>query len=629
MTSLARVLPLWCGIALVGVLLADGVRSLVEDAPAESAPQKANASSESGGPAPTNPSQLETSSKDSAAKDELPEAQGEEDGEKAGNVDGEDDRETDAVTAGESGDEAMAEDADLNDGVALDPGTAESQPDVEVTSLVHGAVDPATLSPSDAGASPFPGKRLAKGPWVVARSTLSERLNSLLADKKLAGAKISVAVVSAADGAVLFQKDADAALIVASNNKVFTTAAAIRVLTPNFSFKTRVYSTGAFADGAVLGDLVVVGDGDPDVMNATPTEKASLAGRIAAALLAAGVKRVSGDVVIDDHVFDRQFLPPQWKKDQLAHDYAAPVAGFSLYENCLVVRVKPASKVGALASVDLLPKTSVLDDEVTLKTGSAKGKNSIVVPAPVAVGKVKISGQTPHGSSPVPLYLPLANPSATHPAALRDALIRAGIAIGGKARLADAKLDVKTMRSLATVESSLESVLHKLNKESSNVLAEHVYKRIGAAAYGSGTFQNAGKAVLETLRHYGIDATGAASADGSGLSRGNTFSARQTALVLRAMWQSPARAMVVDSLPISGVDGTLRKRLTQNAYKGRVRAKTGYIAGVSTLSGYAATDSNEVLCFSILVNGVKGSTAAKGVQDAIAKVLVDLGPKPQ
>lgn len=618
MTSLARVLPLWGGIALVGVLFADGLRSFVADAPTEPVTPSTSPSSEVGQPAPPSPSPPEANAKSAAASaaavTNVPATE-----------DGEEDRETDAVAAVDSDSTGATEAIDVTDGESA---TAAESAD-EASDLVAVALDPTTHAPSDADTPSFPGKRLAKGPWVVARSTLSERLNSLLADKKLAGAKISVAVIAADDGAVLFQKDADSASIVASNKKLFTTAAAIRVLTPSFAFKTRVYSTGAFAGGEVQGDLVVVGDGDPDVMSAAPTEKASLAGRIAAALIAAGVKRVSGDLVIDDHVFDRQFLPPQWKKDQLAHDYAAPVAGFSLYENCLVVRVKPASKVGALASVELLPRTSVLAGEVTLKTGGAKAKNSIGVPAPVAVGKVKISGQTPHGSSPVPLYLPLANPSATHPAALRDALIRAGIAIGGKARLADGKLDVKTMRALATVESPLETVLHKLNKESSNVLAEHVYKRIGAAAYGAGTFQNAGKAVLETLRHFGIDTTGAASADGSGLSRGNTFSARQTALVLRAMWQSPARSMVVNSLPISGVDGTLRKRLTQNAYKGRVRAKTGYIAGVSTLSGYAATDSNEVLCFSILVNGVKGSTAAKGVQDAIAKVLVDLGPKPQ
>lgn len=507
----------------------------------------------------------------------------------------------------------------------LDPDAIEhdGESDLEVAIAEPGAPAP----PGDGRFDVFPGKRLAKGPWVVPRSALAERLRASLADKRLAGAKVAVTVIAAEDGATLFAKDADESLIVASNNKLVTTAAALRVLGPEFVFRTRLCASGALASGSIAGDLIVVGDGDPDVLPKTPSEKSSLAGRIAAALLAAGVKRVSGDLVIDDLVFDRQYLPPQWRKDQLAHDYAAPTAGFSLYENCLVVLVKPAPKVGALASVDLLPRTGVLAPEVGLKTGAAKTKNSIFVPSPVAPGKVKVSGKTPHGSSPVPLFLPLSNPGATHPGALKDALERAGIEIGGAARLAAARTDLQKVRVLATIETPFSTVLRKLNKESSNVLAEHVYKRIGFAAYGSGTYGNAGKAVLETLRHHGIDAAGAASADGSGLSRGNTFTARQMALLLRAMWKDPARALVVDSLPVSGVDGTLSKRLTQDAYKGRIRAKTGYIAGVSTLSGYAASASGEVFCFSVLVNGVKGATAAKAVQDAIAKLLADVGPK--
>ena len=153
--------------------------------------------------------------------------------------------------------------------------------------------------------------------------------------------------------------------------------------------------------------------------------------------------------------------------------------------------------------------------------------------------------------------VPLADPGATHPAALKDALTRAGIAIDGKARLAEKRVDAVKLRELAVVTTPFSAVLHKLNKDSSNPLAEHVYKRIGFAAHGAGTYVNAGKAVLETLSHHGIDATGAASADGSGLSRGNTFTARQLALLLRAMWQGPGRSLVVDSLPISGVDGTI------------------------------------------------------------------------
>lgn len=616
MSAASRTAVLVSVVALVGVLALDGLRAMLGDAAGShdergaakieevrtDAPREIDTNREGDGEPTASAPESESANSNGAdpATDSDPAAEAET-----------------SDAASDASREAGA-DSDDSDAVEHDAARAVAIPVVE-----PGAEPP----PPDRRFDAFPGKRLAKGPWVVPRSALAERLRASLADKRLATAKVAVAVVAADDGAVVFAKDADEPLIVASNNKLLTTAAALRVLGANFEFRTRLCATGALAGGTVAGDLIVIGDGDPDVLPGSPNEKASLAGRIAAALLAAGVKRVSGDLVIDDLVFDRRYLPPQWRKDQLAHDYAAPVSGFSLYENCLVVMVKPSSKVGALAGVSLLPNSSVLAPDVSVKTGGAKAKNSIYVPAPVAPGKVKVSGQTPHGASPVPLFLPLADPGATHPAALKDALTRAGIAIDGKARLAEKRVDAVKLREVAVVTTPFSAVLHKLNKDSSNPLAEHVYKRIGFAAHGAGTYVNAGKAVLETLSHHGIDATGAASADGSGLSRGNTFTARQLALVLRAMWQGPGRSLVVDSLPISGVDGTMSKRLAQEAYKGRVRAKTGYIAGVSTLSGYAASESGEVFCFSVLVNNVKGATAAKAVQDAIAKVLADVGPK--
>ncbi len=479
--------------------------------------------------------------------------------------------------------------------------------------------------------SKFPGPRITPvaATSLVPRAQIAQRIQGFLAQKGLSNAKIGISIVSA-DGTVLYEKDAATPLVLASNNKLFTTATALLVLGPDFEFTTRAFAKGKVSGGVVDGDLVVVGDGDPDMLQNEPTEASSLGGRLAAALKAAGIQRVNGDLVVDDSIFDRQYIPPQWLKTQLPHDYAAPVSGFSLFENCLVVRVKPAGKVGAKASASVLPDCAALAATSELLTAAAKSKNNIVIPSPVQVGKVKVSGETPFGANPAPLFVPIANPGEAHPSALLAALTRAGIVVAGKAKLASAAVPRAGLAEIASVKTPLRAVLHKVDKESSNVLAEHVYKRVGATKGGRGTFENASHAVLETLGKLGIDTNGAVSVDGSGLSRGNAYSPRQVAMLLRALWthgNGDLRPILVDSLPIAGVDGTLSKRLTQGAYKARVRAKTGYIAGVSALSGYAATDDGEVICFSVIVNGVKGATAAKKLEDSIAKLLVDLAKK--
>lgn len=476
----------------------------------------------------------------------------------------------------------------------------------------------------DAALINFPSKRLEPGPYVIPRASLGKQIDNLLAAKALANVRTSVCVISTADGQTLYEREGSTPRIVASNNKLFTLAAALSALGRGFQFTTKVYVDGSFANGAVTGNLVIVGDGDPDAVLGDPTEKNSLLGKLVAAITQAGVKSVSGKVIVDDHVFDRQYLPPQWQKSQLAHDYAAPVAGFSLFENCAVVRVRPAAKVGVKAGYSVLPQISQFATASEVTTVGAKAANVINVPAPIAIDAFKVRGSTPFGKTPVPLFVPLANPGAVHPIAVAQALARGGVKIGAGSELAAKRFEPGSARLLCSVKSPLQPILRKLMKDSSNVLAEHVYKRVGFDKYGRGTILDAGRATIEALRSYGVDTTGAVSVDGSGLSRGNLYSARQAAQLLAALYRESTRDLMIDVLPIGGVDGTLANRFTQKAYKGRVRAKTGYINGVAGLSGYATTDDGEVLSFSILMNGFKSYGSVKGTIDQIAKLLVDL-----
>ncbi len=483
----------------------------------------------------------------------------------------------------------------------------------------------AALAGDDAGAPPPFVEARASAPRVVSREGLEGLVRKALRARCLTKASVGVAVVSVATGDALLTMNGDEPLILASNTKILTANAALSLLGPDFAFRTEAFALGDVeSDGTLQGDLLVRADGDPDPIDANG--EAHLLDRLAELVRAAGIKRVNGRLVVDDTVFDREAVAPGWPRDQLSQDYCAPVAGFSQQENTLRVQVLPGGSPGEPARIELEPRGTVFRADVAIDTVGDRGVNLINVPAPVAVGRLSFRGKTSAGKKPEPFFVPIADPSRVAALLLEDRLRQLGIEVAGGVVLADAHTE-RTGRSLGEVRTPLAEVLRKVGKESSNVLAEHVYKRVGAAAEGQGNFDSGGRAVLAALERRGIEVGAARSVDGSGLSRGNRYAPMQVARLLAAMYREggAARDVLVDMLPTAGVDGTLERRMTDAAYKGRVRAKTGYIAKVSALSGFAQTDSGEVLAFSVVMNGFSGGNSeVKSVQDEIARLLVDV-----
>ncbi len=424
-------------------------------------------------------------------------------------------------------------------------------------------------------------------------------------------------------GETLFERGGDRKMIVASNNKLMTSASVLVHLGSDFAFTTlALVADRPGADGVVHGDLVVRGDGDPDIDVAG---REPLCDRLVRAIRAAGVTRVTGDVVIDDRIFDDVFTPTGWSDAHEGKAYGAPVSGFSLNENCIAVAVTPGASPGSPATVVIHPESTSFPVSGIVTTGPAKSKHLIHVPTPVAIGTVTVRGSTPHGSRPYPVRVPLAAPTRAAAVVVADALRRAGVQVDGKARTIGDAGASEPRQELARVEAPLAPALHRMNKDSSNVTAEHLFKRAGAAFEGVGSFESGARAVAAALVRLEIPVGDGRSVDGSGLSRQNRWSPDQLVRVLDRLYRSPLRDAFLASLAAAGVDGTLEHRLSDAAYRGRVRAKTGYIASVSALSGFAQTDHGEVLAFAIVFNGFSGpNRTMKSLMDRICRLLVDL-----
>lgn len=484
-----------------------------------------------------------------------------------------------------------------------------------------------------AGPRPYPAFAPARemaAPRTVPRAGLVGAIEKALAVPGLNGARVSVLVRSLNTGEDLFSRYSSEPRIVASNAKIVTTASALVHLGADFQFVTRVFARGPIVGGVLDGDLIVVGDGDPDVVTRATSDL--LLNRLVAVVKEARVSEVTGRLIVDDRIFDRGYIPDGWKRSALGKHYSAPVSGFTIHENTLRVDISPTTP-GALAKVGVYPDVPGLEPQIQLTTGVIRSKNLIDVPAPVTPGRVRVKGSTPAGSNPQPVYAPWIDAAETSARVLFEELTRRGpVKIRGGGALIEPDTDLsangRAIEQIGSVKTSLLDVLIRMNKDSTNGVAEHVFKRAGAAFNYEGTTESAVAAVLEAFARLGVDHASASCADGSGLSRDNLYTVRQLVDLLDAMY---ARAEYRDALVASfahfGADGTLDNRLSDDAYRGRAIAKSGWLSGACALSGFAQSDSGEVMAFSVLLNGFKASPSEmKRVHDEIVRALIDLAP---
>jgi len=461
---------------------------------------------------------------------------------------------------------------------------------------------------------------------------VGDSVEQVLARKPLVGARVALAVADADTGERLFGQRLDEPLAPASNLKLLTTSAAICRLGPDYLFVTRLLGSALPGpDGVLAGDLVLLGGGDPclreDVLAGEAQRDA--AAMLADLLVARGVRRVEGALVLDDGFLDREWLSPHWQQDDLDSDYAAPVSALSIHGNCLSVLVD-GSGGGPAPVVRLGTVTEGFAIRNEVKWSSAADTFVVGVARPGEAGEVRVTGSMSRGLGEHVLRVPVIDGALFFGRCLKARLEERGVSVrDGLQREAGAGRSLPGAVELVRYESPLAMAVLLANKESDNSISDHLLKVLGAEVLQDGSFAGGGRAVAGVLQDVaGTSTAGLVMTDGSGLGRPNRVTAHQMVDMLVAMNRAEpeSRDLFLRTLPVSGLDGTLRERLTRPPYLGAVRAKTGYILGVSALSGFVHTRSGRVLAFSILINDVPpayGNLTMKGIQDDICRALVD------
>jgi len=467
-------------------------------------------------------------------------------------------------------------------------------------------------------------------PLPAARADLAGDIHAILRDKLLAKADVSVCIHrlggDAASSPLIYASNADVPLTPASNLKVVTTSAALDMLGPDFRFRTALVQRG--------DELILVGDGDPTFGDAELLKKSNWGTRTvfehwAKLLGERGITSVRR-VLVDDSVFDQTFVHPDWPVAQEHLRYEAGVGGMNLNANCVDFYLHVLARQQVVQFTQDPPTNYVTVNNACV----AGGDNAVWLSRLPDSNEITLRGHT-DSDNDQPISVSVLDPPMFAVTVLAETLAGSGIHIAQPCArdltVRKMLLGIKPMPAgmtvLAVHETPLASALARANKDSMNLYAECLCKRLGAATAApgeSGSWANGLAAVRNFLSRVGIPATQYQLDDGSGLSHEDAISTQALCRVLMYDYFGRNRQAFLDSLGIAGVDGKFfAARFANTDLRGRVLGKSGFVNGVSGLTGFVHAKDGNWYCFSILMNGIPngGNAIAKSLQERVIEAL--------
>jgi len=441
-------------------------------------------------------------------------------------------------------------------------------------------------------------------------------VDKILNSPALKGAITGCVVERLGDKHIMYQQNADLRLMPASNRKLYTTAAVLGLLGPDYTITTPVLSaTSPDAAGTINGDIYLKGAGDSLLTTADLDD-------LAKSMVSAGVKKVTGGVVGDGSAFEDGPYGTNWGWDTLNDDYAPAITGLDINDGIVDIDVKPGASAGIPVAYAVDPPNHVqpiVDQAVTVDQG---GKDTVSAAHPWRKDVIVLRGNMPLGGH-THIKIPVADPVLLAADLFRSALLKAGISVEGDAWTALTPSTASTV--VASHKSApMSTYIASMNKPSDNLVAESLVRVIGVEKGGHGDYDTGDAAELAYFKSIGLDTSVLTLDDGSGVSRRDYVTARSIVDLLAYESTQPYFSSFRDSLPVAGVDGTLRHRLKGTAAEGNLRAKTGTLTAAASLSGYFTGKSGKVYAFSLLMNNFPATaTDVRSIQDEAVVHLID------
>ena len=461
----------------------------------------------------------------------------------------------------------------------------------------------------------FPTQIFAQPFSAKEKQVISNKINDYI-KKTDPSINVGIEIRDASTGAIIFQKNNNRIYTPASSLKILTAIAGLQYLGPQYQFTTELLSSGAIKDNRLEGDVILKFSGDPtltmrdiDALFATLRKK--------------GVKTITGNLYVDSSAFDDVGIGPGWMWDELRFCYAAPVGAVIVNHNCMPFEIYPGARTGNLARANMKSDAPLVEIINTVQTVSASQQASCPLEMNIDDdNKIHMSGCLASGKYNTNLEASVTNLEAYVSAILKKSLLNNQMVLQGTikqggASLASTLVDSKTSEPLSELMTSML-------KRSDNVIANAIYKKIGQTYFhGSATWSNSQKAELALLHKFtGMPLLNITAIDGSGLSRYNQVTPNALVTTLVSVYRGKYFSTFYNALPISGIDGALKYRLSDRNMTGRVHAKTGTMSSVKTIAGYVKTAHHDTLAFVIMVNGFRGPNYKyKTMQDNIISYL--------
>ncbi len=493
--------------------------------------------------------------------------------------------------------------------------------------LVSVAIAPALAADAPAPAVPVASHGAAVGPRST--SALAHALVAGEQEPLYGAARVGVQVVNVRTGEEIYAHGDDAGMMPASVAKVLTSAVALRELGPSHRIPTWVLADGDLGrDGVLAGNLYLKGQGDPTMM-------VERLWRLAFDLRLRGIREIRGDLVLDAGYFEGgASLIPGWNnKDDLANPptYFPMLGALSVNQNLATITVRPGVAVGqpALSEVEIPFAGVTLENEV--RTGTRSSRPWLKVDRRTdETGKLvtfRVTGSLPLDGAAETFYRPVADPLGQYAAALTTVMEQHGIRLRGAWRPGATPTGARLVMRSESVP--LAEIVSQTQKHSNNFYAEQLLRIVGAERRGlPGTTEKGVDVASAYLASLGIPRGEFTVANGSGLSRETRLRPSHVNAVLIDMARNPdCGAEFLAGLSVAGRDGTLWSRFRDESMEGRVRGKTGTLAGVSTLAGYVRGADDELYAFTFLANDIQGVPGrARRAHDRLVTTLAGVAP---
>jgi serine-type D-Ala-D-Ala carboxypeptidase/endopeptidase (penicillin-binding protein 4) len=439
----------------------------------------------------------------------------------------------------------------------------------------------------------------------------------------------SILAVSLDRGDTLFARSPGQPLAPASNIKLFTAAAALEYLGADHRFTTYLLADGPVREGVLEGNLYLYGTGDPTLGTRFAERPAPGLLALADTLEQLGIREVRGDVVGDGSHFTGPGTGQGWQTAYVNAWYASPAGALAVHENLVRIEADPGPH-GEPPELTYVPGGA----GIAVRNEAVSGAGGRLAILRIDYdGPILVTGRVGGSSSAA---VPVGDPAMYAAALMRDVLTERGIVVHGVVRAIDRpeaspitgrKIFAPAVEGEAyprvlaeLVSPPLLEILQVINRQSHNFYSEQVLRAVGRAATGTGSAEAGARAVGRVLARAGIDPSGLQIVDGCGLSPLNSASARDFVALLAYVARSPYADLFMSTLPVAGEDRRFR-RMGGTPAEGNLRAKTGTITNVSSLSGYVTAANGERIAFSIIGNDLRAVAAGKQLEDVVGARL--------